>query len=221
MNHRVSLIVPCYQRPQRTIRAIDSILAQDMDAWEAFIVGDGCPFIQQLIDEDTDVFMYKNSASRFGSKIHFINNYPNMGGWGYHARNQAIDLCTGDYVMFLDNDDCILPNHFSNYYGGIKDTDNDFMYYDVWLNPIENRSGVQGRIREAKLIEGNIGHAELIIKSSVIRSMPRETPNYHHDWELVKNMIDAGCKSQKGVHMYPYPTYVMVGVGELREKNID
>lgn len=48
--YKVSLIVPSYLRPKRTKRAIDCIINQDMQDFEAYVAGDACPFIQELID---------------------------------------------------------------------------------------------------------------------------------------------------------------------------
>ena len=216
MEYKVSLIVPCYLRPQRTLRAIQCVLNQDMNGWEALFIGDGCPFIQELI-ESNKCLDFVNSASQKGNKISFYNQNPNMGGWGYKSRNFGISIAKGEYIMFMDNDDMIEPFHFSHYYDSIKDTDNDFMYFDVWLDPIENRGGKRGRLREAKLSFGDIGHPEIIAKTKVLKSIPPQSESWGHDWELIKNMIDSGCKYEKG---QGYSAIIM-SVGELRELNID
>lgn len=217
MEYKISLIVPCYLRPQRTLRALDCILNQDMNGWEAWIVGDGCPNIEKMID-DGDCIPYEKEAYAKGNKIHFVNKRPHKGGWGYHARNFAISTSKGKYIMFMDNDDFIKNNHFSHYYNSIVGTNNDMMYFDTWLNPIENRGGINGRLREAKLKFGDIGHHEIIAKSEVLKALPPQTDKWGHDWELVKNMMDSGCKIEKG---FGEPTYLVMSVGELREQNID
>ena len=47
---RITLSMPSYGRKKGTIRAIDCILKQDIDNWEALVIGDGCPVIQEFLD---------------------------------------------------------------------------------------------------------------------------------------------------------------------------
>mgnify|MGYP003704754731 CR=1 FL=1 len=50
MKPKVTISMPCYGRPIRTKRAINSIINQTEKSWEALIVGDNCPVIQELIN---------------------------------------------------------------------------------------------------------------------------------------------------------------------------
>ena len=50
MNYKVTISMPCFGRPLRTKRAINSIINQTEQNWEALVVGDNCSNIQQLID---------------------------------------------------------------------------------------------------------------------------------------------------------------------------
>ena len=139
------------------------------------------------------------------------------GGYGYQARNTCVKLAIGEYIMFLDNDDVIEPDHISNYYDGIAKTENDLMYFNTWLDPIEIR-GTRGVIRDTKMEEGMIGHAEIIVKSSLLKSLKPQTPEYNHDWLYIKQMLEAGAIYEKSNNK---PTYKIMGVGELRETLID
>ena len=215
--YKVSLIVPCYLRPQRTLRALNAVLEQDMTGWEAYFAGDKCPEIQKLIDSGEAKKIIEQQEHR-GNRLAIFNLPIHYGSWGYQARNTCIKLCTGKYTMFMDNDDIIKTNHLSNYYNQISATDNDFMYFNTWLQPIENANGVQGRLRDTQLEHGMIGHQEIIVKSSFLKKMPPEKPYYGHDWELIDNMIQYGAKYEKGIGE---PTYLIMGVGELRETEID
>ena len=50
MQPRITISITCYGRPERTKRSIQCILDQDINGWEAFIMGDCCPDFQKLID---------------------------------------------------------------------------------------------------------------------------------------------------------------------------
>jgi hypothetical protein len=91
------------------------------------------------------------------------------------------------------------------------------MYFNSWLDPIEVR-GTRGKIRDTKMEEGMIGHAEIIVKSSLLKSLKPETPEYNHDWKYIKQMLDEGAIYEKSNNN---PTYKIMGVGELRETSID
>jgi hypothetical protein len=48
--------------------------------------------------------------------------------------------------------------------------------------------------------------------------MPPQLPHYGHDWTLIENMINAGAKHKKVI---TEPTYIVKGLGELRNDTID
>lgn len=210
---KVSLIVPSYERPEATIRAIDCIMNQDFVGFEAYIAGDNCPFIKSLID-DGRADAYIQQAHKNGNKLSIFNMPHHYGGYGYQGRNTCIQLAYGDYTMFMDNDDVIKPDHITNYYNAISDTDNDLMYFNTILHPIEVRGKKGLFVRDSKPEEGHIGHAEVIVKTSVIKKIKPEEPNYNHDWAFLNQIFSGGYKFEKG---NTHPTYVIMGLGELRE----
>jgi glycosyltransferase involved in cell wall biosynthesis len=215
--YKVALIVPCFERPQRTLRALDCVMSQDLKNWEAYFVGDNCPILQSFIDSGKSQ-EYIDKAKENGNKLAIFNLPIHYGYWGYQGRNTCIRLCSADYVMFMDNDDTILPNHMSSYYNAISETDNDFMYFNTMIDPIENAGGIRGKLRDTKLEEGMIGHQEIIVKSNLMKLLQPEKPVYNADWLLIKDMIDSGAKGEKFITQ---PTHLIMGVGELRENNID
>lgn len=214
--YKVSLIVPSYLRPQRTQRAIECIINQDIENFEAYVVGDKCPFIEELMNTG-EAAKYIHRAKDNGIKLSIFNMPHHYGGYGYQARNTCVRLAMGEYIMFMDNDDVIETDHVRNYYEAIANTDNDLMFFNTWIDPIEER-GTRGKLRESKMEEGLIGHAEIIVKDSLMKSLKPETEEYNHDWAYIKQMIDLGAKYEKSNNK---PTYKIMSVGELRETTID
>lgn len=207
---KLSLIMPSFQRPQRTQRAIESIINQNFQDFEAYVAGDNCPIIQELLDSGKAA-EYIEIAKNKNIKLSIFNMPYHYGGFGYQARNTCFRLSYGKYVIFMDNDDVIEPDHVKNYYEAICDTDNDFMYFNTYIEPLQ-------KLRDTKLERGMIGHSEIIAKKSLLLSILPEKSDYEHDWEIIKSMIDAGAKHEKG---NVEPTYKIMGVGILRENNID
>jgi glycosyltransferase involved in cell wall biosynthesis len=207
---KLTLCVPCWKRPQRTIRALECLLSQDFNGWEAYFVGDGCHEFSNMCD--TKIFdKYIEQAKANGNEL-FVENLEHHGGWGYNVRNYIFKKANSEYLLFLDNDDVIKPNHFSNYYNSIAGTDNDFVYLNTWIEPL----GIQ---RNAELKFGLIGHHEIIIKTDFLKTMPPQLSHYGHDWTLIENMMKNTNKYQK-INNKDF-TYIVKCLGDYRNDTID
>jgi glycosyltransferase involved in cell wall biosynthesis len=86
----VSIITPCYRQSRFLRQAIESVLAQSYKNVELVIVNDGS-------DDDTEAI-----GRSFGEQIRY-HWQPNRGLPA--ARNAAIALSTGKYILCLDADD--------------------------------------------------------------------------------------------------------------------
>jgi glycosyltransferase involved in cell wall biosynthesis len=230
---KVAICMPCFGRPERTARAIESILAQTVNNWEAYIIGDCCPEFQLLMDANKkkDDNSWEARALAAGNEIIMFNSKTHEGGYGYTYRNYINHYNNAEYILYLDNDDTLQPNHLENYLAGIEGTDNDFVFFNTNLAFIERitptnqvNPGTQAPvfIRDAQVKDGWIGHAELIIRSKFLKDHQREiqqTAEYGHDWKFIQQMINAGAKYEKAQN--PLATYNIMGAGELRETDID
>jgi glycosyltransferase involved in cell wall biosynthesis len=192
---RITISIACYGRPERTKRSIQCILDQDINGWEAFIMGDACPEFQKLIDSGY-LQSIKEEQEKKGNIIHFFNAEQNGGGCGYKLINYAIQNATGKYFVFFANDDVILKNHFSNYLE-IENTDLDYMFFDSWIDPIS-------KSRDSRLAPSVIGHSEIILKTELAKQLPEHSAKYGHDWEFINAMSKQGKgeKSKSQTHSY-------------------
>lgn len=96
-NLLISVIVPVYKVENYLHRCVDSILAQTYTNLEIILVDDGSP---DRCGEICDEYAAKDSRIRV---IHQEN-----GGLSA-ARNAGLDLCTGEYIVFVDSDDYLDP----------------------------------------------------------------------------------------------------------------
>jgi hypothetical protein len=208
---RLTLSVPCYLRPQRTIRAIECIARQTANNWEALVIGDGCPVMQDYLDSDYFKDIISDCENK-GNDLYISNNIANQGGHGFVITNTNIMVAVGNYFMFYANDDIIADNHFENYLSQIEGTDLDFVYFNSFVKPTNT-------IRNSSLQYGSIGHSELIIKTDFLRQMPLHNKEYGHDWSLIENMINANGKNKKAIDSEP--TYHVMSLSDNREIGID
>lgn len=96
MAPKFSIIVPVYGVEKYLPSCVDSILCQSHSDFEVFLVNDGSP--------DNSGQICDAYAAR-DSRVHVIHQ-SNAGAAA--ARNTALRLATGDYVCFVDGDDCLL-----------------------------------------------------------------------------------------------------------------
>jgi hypothetical protein len=187
MNYRISLISPCFNRPLRTRRLINNILNQNINGWEAFVIGDGCPHFENLFltgEADT----YIKIAQEKGNRLVLINE-PHTGYHGYQIYQKYKTLCNSPYVVFAGNDDVLLPHHFQHYLSEIENTEYDLVYYKTFI-------ALDHTIRDPELSRSKVGHSELIIKKESILGYTHKT-HYDDDWGLIDYLLSAGCKHKK------------------------
>ena len=208
---KLTCVCPVWKRPQRTIRAIESILAQNFTGWEAMIIGDACPLFQEKLDDGT-FEKYAQQAAAQGNIMHFENLDTRGAGWGHMARKKGIELATGKYICFLDNDDVLKPNHFENYYTFMEaDPEADCGYFNAYTQPWKKE-------RNACLSRGGIGNAELMFKAEALKKEYQPDAEYEHDWRLVDRMRNKGYVFRKSKSP---STYIIMSIPNYREKDID
>lgn len=181
---RITISIACYKRPERTKRSIQCILDQNLNGWEAFIMGDACPDFQKLIDNGY-LQSIKEEQEKKGNIIHYFNAPINGGGCGYKLINYAVENATGKYLVFYANDDVILPNHFSHYLSEIENTEYDLVYYNSHLAPLKSN-------RETKLQISSIGHCDIIIKTDLAKRLKPHSERYTHDWDFIQEASKKG-----------------------------
>lgn len=92
---KLSIIVPVYKVEKWLSDCIESIIAQTLSDWELLLVDDGSPDSSGAI---CDAYASRDTRIRV---IHKIN------GGVSAARNDALDIATGQYITFVDSDDTI------------------------------------------------------------------------------------------------------------------
>lgn len=208
---KLTCVCPVWARPQRTIRAIESVLGQEFEGAETLFIGDACPLFQQKLDDGT-FKKYEELAAAKGNRMYFENLIERGGGWGHMARKRGIELAVGKYICFLDNDDVLKPNHFTSYYSHMESNpEYDAGYLNAFTVPWNKE-------RTACLVRGGIGNAELIIKADVLKKMYEPDAKYEHDWRLVDRMRKNGYTFAKSKNK---STYMIMSVPNFREKDID
>ncbi|MGB9734617.1 MAG: glycosyltransferase [bacterium] len=114
----ISICIPTFNRARLIKDAIDSVLSQQYSNYEIVIVDDGS------IDDTANVISsYHNPRIRYIRKEH--SGAPS-------TRNICIKEARGDYILWLDSDDVLLPGILQTYAETIdKSPDVDVLYGDL------------------------------------------------------------------------------------------
>lgn len=102
MDCTISVIVPVYNSEKYLKRCIDSILNQTYKAIELILVDDGSP---DNCGKICDEYAKKDKRVRV---IHKTNAGVSA------ARNSGLEIASGNYATFVDSDDYIKPEMYSN-----------------------------------------------------------------------------------------------------------
>lgn len=112
---KVTVIVPIFNSEKYLEQCLDSIINQTYTNLEILLVNDG--------STDGSAQICESYASK-DSRVRLIHK--KMGGSGVGAtRNTALSYATGDYILFVDNDDWLEINHIESLYNTLKETDSD------------------------------------------------------------------------------------------------
>lgn len=149
---RVSVVIPTYNNARYLGTAIDSILAQDFDAFELIVVDDGS-------NDDTG----ERVAHYRDPRIHYLKNDTSRGIAG--ARNRGVDAARGEFTASLDSDDWADPTRLSRQVAFL-DAHPDHAAVGSWASWMNAdgtpRSGVTRRP-----VDWQDAAAQLIYKSSL------------------------------------------------------
>ena len=106
--NKISVIIPVFNVEKYIGRCLDSILANGYSNFEIICVNDG--------STDNGLNVLLNYANK-DNRIIVIST---CNGGVSRARNIGLEICTGEYVAFIDPDDCIHNQYFSILYGVLK-----------------------------------------------------------------------------------------------------
>ncbi len=124
---RVSVIIPTYKRDVKYLfRAISSIEKQTYKNIEIIIVDDN-PADSEYRKKTADFMKQYNN----NSNIIYYMNHKNIGG--SLARNNGINIASGEFITFLDDDDEYLPSKIEKQLNFMIDKNCDMSFTDLKL----------------------------------------------------------------------------------------
>jgi glycosyltransferase involved in cell wall biosynthesis len=96
----VTVIIPAYEAAGHIASALESVFAQTFSKYEVIVINDGSPDTPQLVEV----------LRPYRDRIRYLEQR-NHGPSG--ARNRGILAALGNYIAFLDSDDCWFPSYLA------------------------------------------------------------------------------------------------------------
>ena len=112
MKHKISVIIPCYNCESYIERCLNSIINQTYKNLEIIVVNDGS-------NDNTEKIIAPFLSD---TRIKYIKQ---CNGGESAARNTGLLIATGEYVGFVDSDDYIEQEMYSEMYEAITKTDSE------------------------------------------------------------------------------------------------
>lgn len=122
----ISVIIPLYNKEPIIERSLQSVLTQDYDDFEVIVVNDGST------DKSAEIVKSIND-----SRITLIEQ---ENGGPSKARNTGVRNAKGEWIVFLDADDELLPNALRHYADLI--TENPNIYFFACNFHVKNNDSV-------------------------------------------------------------------------------
>lgn len=175
---KLSIIIPIYNVESYLRRCLDSVKKQTFTNFEVLLVDDGSTDESGNIADE-----YVNSDKRF--RVFHVEN-----GGVSSARNIGLKNAVGEFIAFVDSDDCIKCNMYERLLDIQSKTDVDLVTSDLIMN---------GRVIDNNLSHGVV-YNEDQIKNEVL---PLFTKNGSvGTYEFKNKIIRKHCLKANNIHFY-------------------
>ena len=213
MEKTVSVIIPIHNAETYLAECLHSVVNQTFRDMEIILVNDG--------SADSS-FIIMNTFAKEDNRIKIIYQ-PNKGVSA--ARNAGLRVATGEYILFIDSDDIIMPNAIETLFNKTFDTRSDLLLGnairyipDVPLSVAYKRSeelnsqrGIQGEECYVKLMKEKNAFPSLVFLYFVKRKLLLEKKIFFkegiiHENELwcINTMLNATRVTMLDFNYYYY-----------------
>ena len=104
MSMKLSIIIPVYKVEKYIQRCLESVTSQESTSWniECILIDDCTP--------DNSMIIAKEMVNNYQGNIEFIILKHQQNKGLSEARNTGLREASGDYILFIDSDDYLMPN---------------------------------------------------------------------------------------------------------------
>lgn len=173
-----------YSHPELLGRAVQSVIDQSYTDWELLVVSDGISKENRQVTES-----FKDERVKYHEIEHFGNHSK--------PKNEGIRLSTGEYLGFLDEDNCYRIDHLAVLVKELEMSGVDIVYGDRWMiddvglgkdgEHMESTIGASSDFRSGILMQTNfIDTSDALVKRDVLFTLGGWDEGFkkYLDWNL-------------------------------------
>lgn len=203
---RVSVCLVHYNRPGYLRQALESLYRQTYENFEVILVDDGSPSLQAQSYLDALTPEFRERGWRI---VRQPNAY--LGA----ARNRAVREATGEYLLFMDDDNVAKPHEIETFVKAALASGADILtnITDYFFEQSPPANGVSRRYwlplgAEAGLgmFRNNFGDANALVRKTTFERVGGFTEDYgigHEDWEFFARATLRGAS----LYLLPEPLF--------------
>lgn len=215
----VSVIIPTYNNEDTIGRAITSVASQTYHDWQIVIVND-------CSTDNTLKVIQENYKKYYKNKIKILCNKKNVGVG--MSRKIGVENADGEFVIFLDSDDYLLPNCLEMSLELQKQHNADVVYTSITIVYDKDHIttlDVPNLVMEGKISPSlHINYPKKWLTGKMFRTeLMKHTPMSPKRIGEDVNTLFFACYLAKTVRSCPYSGYVhvyrpgsLIGIGNAR-----
>ncbi len=222
----ISIIIPTYKRPDVLPRAVDSVLAQSYKNIEVIVVDDNDPTFPERAVTEKVMEKYADEP-----RVKYIKHPKNMNGSA--ARNTGFANSSGEYIMFLDDDDEFLPGKIEKQYALMESLDESWgISYTIYETVDSNGKivSVSGEKAEGRLLVDALGRnlflaagSNLMVRKKVYEELNGFDESFKRNQDL--EFLVRALKNYKiafadvlGLRIYMHNSNSVIAMPELTKQ---
>jgi glycosyltransferase involved in cell wall biosynthesis len=187
----VSVVIPTFNRPKMTVRAVESVLGQTLSDFEVVVIDDGSDqgFPSKMIDDE---------------RVRLVRHPANLGASA--ARNTGVKESRFPLIAFLDSDDHWLPEKLASQiaiYVAHPSKENLLVYSSYYLEkgkthtiyPLSSRKENQALSDFIFLYGGNLHTSTWLTSRALLERFPFDAQlGQCEDYDVLLRMEAAGVE---------------------------
>ena len=181
---KIDIILPTYNRKNKIVTAIQSIIDQTYPNWILYVVNDGGEDVSEIIKDFKD------------KRIKYYN-IKHIGKSG--ALNYGLKISNNHYISYMDDDDIIFPQHLELLLTASLQNKRNFVYSDTYLTEIDEKTGKQISQRiennldatyEMLRFQNYINHKQILHTRELYKKVGEydEKLSILIDWDYIKRL---------------------------------
>ena len=195
---RFTIAIPTHNRRETVLLAARSALAQTRPPEQIIVLCDGC-------DDGT-----AEAVRSLGSPLTDAIELPKAPGYAYGHRNRSLELARGEVILWLADDDLLLPDHLERI-GALWDCGRlDLVQSDAVLVRADDSLGWfggdwstrQGRAQLATMNTNPMASVSVRVDVALAAGGWNDTLPRAADWDLWQRVVQRGARTARS----PEPT---------------